>query len=284
MRNRKAQVKLGLVALMSVFVLAGCVFQTAYDKLDWATVFTINRYVSLESAQKEATRADMRQLLRWHKQNEIPKLKRVMETIDAKPSAQTSAALLAAQWDLIEASMWRTYDELEPYAYRFLRSLDQEQSQELLTYLRKKYQKRIDKYSKRSQEENRKRDLKNFSELVEYWIGDLNAEQKTILKNWSVDTQRNYSLEVAQYMLAQVNQFARIFEPHPDEAAYRKTFAAQYAKAKTGMPAKLQQGLNANKKGKAEVLSQLLKTLTPKQEREYRSRLDEWQDNFTFED
>lgn len=274
--------KAWLASIVAIFIFTGCVFQTTYNQLDWATVFTIDRYVSLTSAQKKTTEADMVKLLTWHKANEIPKLKKVMETIDSYPSSQITPAQLYGQWEAIESSLWRTYYQLEPYAYTFLTSLDDDQADELLTYLNKKYQKRVDKYKKRSQKDKDKRDLKNFTELVEYWIGDLTDQQTELLKQWVKNTQHNYSQEVAQYMLDTIANFDSVFDKHPDEAAYRQQFSKIYQQAQLGMPASLEQGLLSNKKGKAEVLSQILHTLTPKQEKKYRKRLKEWRDNFTF--
>lgn len=273
-----------LLVVTSILLLAGCVFQTAYKQLDWATVMMLDRYVDLKSSQKDLTKANMQKLLAWHKQNEIPKLKALIQNVQAKPTNEITSSLLLAQWETLEASMWRTYDELEPYAYTFLRDLDKEQQAELLEYLNKKYQKRIDKYKKRSQEDRDERDLTNFSELVEYWVDDLTKEQEAILKQWGETKQHNYSLEVARYMLDEVGKFSSVVFNHElSEEDAKAKFAKVYADAKNIQPASLKNGLESNKQGKAEVLAQVLQTLTPKQEKYFRKRLAMWEDNFTIE-
>lgn len=169
-----------LITLAATVMLSGCSFMRAgYDRLDWLTLVWTDRYMDFSSEQKEALRPQLKQLLAWHRQNELPAYLSLIET-KLEPLLQKDEIAPAEWLELMDLLKLR-YDALARRAGEQAEPLVGSLEADQIAALKASYEKSNVKFRKKhldpSLQEIREKRAEDFAELIDDWIGKLSDAQ-----------------------------------------------------------------------------------------------------------
>jgi hypothetical protein len=178
-----------VLILAFAFVLVGCSStKLAYRYADWGIVWWVEDYVSLTSGQKQQLNSDIEQLRQWHCSTELPRYQAWLDELESDlangPPDQATIAYHQQQLfrffpSLLERAM--------PVATNLLSSLTDEQVRELADNMAQSQQEMEEEFLADSPEATAEARAERTAERVERWLGELNREQRNILRQWSAN-------------------------------------------------------------------------------------------------
>ena len=172
----------GALAL-SLFGLGGCsLIETTYNQSPFLLQWWLDRQLDLDSQQKHQLKGDLRTLLAWHRQNQLPQVvQSVQGLIDIAPNDLTSAQTCAFQNEV-----WQSLPVLAQQAggvlARTALTLRGEQILHLRQYLEEDNIKWREEWLDGNEEDRLQRRLKRSLERVEDYYGSLDSGQKNLLR------------------------------------------------------------------------------------------------------
>lgn len=178
--------RLWLSALALLF-FAGCSStKLAYRYADWGVVWWVEDYIPLTSEQKSQLIADLDNLRQWHCSSELPRYQAWLDELEAdlasgSPDVDTieyhQSQLLGFVPDLL--------DRATPVAVNLLQSLTDAQVEALAEAMAENQRELEEEMLTGSAAETAVARAERTEERVERWLGDLNAEQQTLVRSWS---------------------------------------------------------------------------------------------------
>ncbi len=189
MAGRRLSTLLRLVAitLTAALVLAGCSStKMAYRYADWGVVWWVEDFVNLDRDQKRQLNQDLDALRQWHCSAELPRYSAWLEELEADvasgpPDVDTityhQQRLMDFVPDLLNKSL--------PVAVNLLQSLSDEQVDELAQNMVRDQEELEQEMLAGDADETAKARADRTAERVERWLGDLNAEQQSLVQQWS---------------------------------------------------------------------------------------------------
>lgn len=175
-RIRKCLQVLLLTALCLCF--SSCSNTFIYNQLDWLIPWYLGDYVDLDRTQRKDFRARLRELQRWHRNEELARYIVLLERIDADLDRTLSGTDVESWANALEAA----YDRLEartlPIAFRLGGQLSNRQMDEFLENLAKEQTELEEKYLQRTDEEYREDTSESFRDAFEDVFGRLNQAQR----------------------------------------------------------------------------------------------------------
>ncbi len=189
MAGRRLSTLLRLVAitLTAALVLAGCSStKMAYRYADWGVVWWVEDFVNLDRDQKRQLNQDLDALRQWHCSAELPRYSAWLEELEADvasgpPDVDTityhQQRLMGFVPDLLNKAL--------PVAVNLLQSLSDEQVDELVQNMVRDQEELEQEMLAGDADETAQARADRTAERVERWLGDLNAEQQSLVQQWS---------------------------------------------------------------------------------------------------
>lgn len=176
-----------VLILVFAFALAGCSStKLAYRYADWGIVWWVEDYVSLTADQKQQLNSDLGQLRQWHCSAELPRYQSWLNELesDLSNSPVDQATVQYHQQQLVDFFP-SLIEQATPVAVNLLSSLSDEQVAELASNMAQNQREMEDEFLADSPEATEQARAERTAERVERWLGDLNSEQRDIVRQWS---------------------------------------------------------------------------------------------------
>jgi len=175
------------VFCIALLVLAGCSStKMAYRYADWGVVWWVEDYVTLTDSQKTRLYQDLDDFRTWHCATELPRYRRWLDTLAEDVQQQTlSSPALAGHQQQLQDFFTPLVDRTIPIASRLLASLSDAQVRELSESMAERQQDMRDEYLNENAAATAEARAQRSTERLERWFGDLNGEQRAIVRRWS---------------------------------------------------------------------------------------------------
>lgn len=187
--NRNLRNFLNPLVLLLVITLVGCSStKLAYRYADWGIVWWVEDYVSLTADQKLQLNNDIEQLRQWHCSAELPRYQAWLDELESDvsdaPPDQTTVNYHQQQLFSFFPSL---LEQATPVAMNLLSSLNDEQVEELAKNMAQSQQEMEEEFLADSPEATAEARAERTAERVERWLGELNREQRDIVRQWSAN-------------------------------------------------------------------------------------------------
>jgi hypothetical protein len=176
------------IAIVLVLAIAGCSSaKLAYRYADWGTVWWMENYVSLTGAQQQALEQGVRDFRQWHCSRELPRYERWLSTViaDANSALLTNSARMEFHQEQLLALLPAITERATPMVVAFLKTLSDEQVQELAANMADRQQELEQDLLKRSPEATASARAERTAERLESWLGDFSDDQYFRIQRWS---------------------------------------------------------------------------------------------------
>lgn len=176
-----------LLTLLCATLLNGCSRATlVYRNLDMVVPWTLNDYLDLDHRQKDELRERLREHLAWHCSTQLPELLANLEQLERETAGgQLDRRDLEPQYRGVRDAMHSIAVEITPTATDLLRALSDEQVAELRGALEENREEYRDKYLAPPLERQIRERAERMQERLQYWFGQLNADQRQRVLLWS---------------------------------------------------------------------------------------------------
>jgi hypothetical protein len=176
------------ITIVLVLAIAGCSSaKLAYRYADWGTVWWMENYVSLTGAQQQALEQGVRDFRQWHCSRELPRYERWLSTViaDANSALLTNSARMEFHQEQLLALLPAITERATPMVVAFLKTLSDEQVQELAVNMADRQQELEQDLLKRSPEATASARAERTAERLESWLGDFSDDQYFRIQRWS---------------------------------------------------------------------------------------------------
>jgi hypothetical protein len=176
------------ITIVLVLAIAGCSSaKLAYRYADWGTVWWMENYVSLTGAQQQALEQGVRDFRQWHCSRELPRYERWLSTViaDANSALLTNSARMEFHQEQLLALLPAITERATPMVVAFLKTLSDEQVQELAANMADRQQELEQDLLKRSPEATASARAERTAERLESWLGDFSDDQYFRIQRWS---------------------------------------------------------------------------------------------------
>ncbi|HCA35470.1 MAG TPA: DUF3549 domain-containing protein, partial [Gammaproteobacteria bacterium] len=173
-----------VLILVLAFGLVGCSStKVAYRYADWGIVWWVEDYVSLTADQKQQLNNDIAQLRQWHCSAELPRYQAWLDELESdvsnNPPDQATVEYHQQQLFSFFPSL---LERATPVATNLLSSLSDEQVQELADNMAQSQREMEEEFLADSPEATAEARADRTAERVERWLGELNSEQRNIVR------------------------------------------------------------------------------------------------------
>lgn len=178
-----------VLILAMAFAMVGCSStKLAYRYADWGIVWWVEDYVSLTADQKRQLNNDLQKLQQWHCRAELPRYQAWLDELESDlADGPPDHATVSYHQQQLFSFFPSLLERATPVATNLLSSLSDEQVKELAENMAKSQQEMEEEFLADSPEATAEARAERTAERVERWLGDLNGEQRDILRQWSVD-------------------------------------------------------------------------------------------------
>ena len=273
-----------VVALLAAAALASCSSATmtrlaysnaalAYSNFGPALAWTVDDYVDMNDAQEAWVKERATRLMQWHRKEELPRARRILEGMLAKADGAFSTEELAVLQADARGFYLRFMGRLAPDMAEFLATTDAGQLGRIENKLAKDNREFLKESVHGTPEERRRRRMHRFLTHLEAWTGPLDDAQLEIVKAAYRDTPdfTPDMLGERRYRQGEVLALVRARTPRAEmEAQLKRLFVdvedwrrPEYREAVRARDAKMQ-----------EAVAAISATLTPKQRASVRSRIE----------
>jgi hypothetical protein len=176
------------ITVVLVLALAGCSSaKLAYRYADLGTVWWVEDYVSLDSDQEKVLKQGIRDFRQWHCSRELPRYELWLSTViaDANSAGLTDSARVAFHQEQLLALLPALTEKAAPIVVAFLKTLSDEQVQELAANMADRQQELELDLLKGTPEATASARAERTAERLESWLGDFDDDQYFRIQRWS---------------------------------------------------------------------------------------------------
>jgi hypothetical protein len=178
---------------LSVVLLAGCASSMltrltysnaslAYNNLTPMLTWTVDGYLDLKDVQEDWVRARLAGMVEWHRKEELPGLRRYLESALAKAGAPFTADEVAPFWRELRGHYYKVVEHAMPDLAELLLGLDAEQANQLEGKFADDNTKFQHDSLRGTPDERRKKRTRRFLDHLEAWVGTLDDEQRELVE------------------------------------------------------------------------------------------------------
>ncbi|MEZ9060238.1 DUF6279 family lipoprotein [Vibrio pelagius] len=174
-----------LAVILASLATFGCATKFAYNNIDWFIISYIEDLVPLSSAQESELESRLQDLQQWHKSTQLPLYIQQLNNIQRQKRQSITADFIQQQGNEIRTHIRTIVTEFSPDLYALSLQLSPEQDQEFLKNFKAKQQEYYDERLSLDDKAAREFYSERLRKRMERWLGDINSEQDTIIKNWA---------------------------------------------------------------------------------------------------
>ena len=171
--------------LLLCLLLTGCATRVIYYWLDSAIVWQLDDYFSLDRSQKKLLDSEVKGLMAWHRQHELPIYARDLDALAKAVASPMSPVQVEYHLDKVQGSLTRTLENAIPRTVRLARTLTDAQVAHFMTDRVKRQQERQHDFATESREEMLKGFREKMNERLRFWIGRVKPAQEPLIAQWA---------------------------------------------------------------------------------------------------
>jgi hypothetical protein len=160
----------------------------AYSNLGSAIAWTVDDYVDMNDAQEAWVKERAARLVDWHRNEELPRARRVLQDLLASADGPFKADRLATLQLELRAHYQRAMGRLAPDMAEFLATVDAGQLARIEKKMAEDNRQFVKESVRGTPEDRRKRRLGRFLNHLEAWTGPLGEEQRGVIEKAYRDT------------------------------------------------------------------------------------------------
>jgi len=267
--------KRSLVLLTCLFLLNGCATKLAYNFLDWATLWYIERYVNLDSQQKDYAKNYLKKFHQWHRSTQLTQYADYLEGLkDRLTTGKLTGRQIHDETDDLQIYLDRCIDYLTPLFIELAATLNDEQVLELMENLakdRKDYQKDYIDISTEKLHKTRIEDLTDNLRLG--GIGGYSRTQKKLMQQWTESLIPFEALTLKQQEIW-ANELKAALDNRGNREQLEKTLRRLLFVHTDNWDAELEKRMDTNQEITYDALATLMNSLSPKQQNKMLKKLD----------
>lgn len=256
--------------------LAGCTTKLAYNYLDWAMIWKVERLVSLDAEQKQQTKQALQEFHVWHRKTQLVQyaqyLDQLAKRVDQGP---ITAEEIHAETDKIQLLLAQSLTHILPDISRVLRTLSDQQVSELLASLTEEREEYVEEHIEISEKKRLKKRQKDLEKHLTRWLGKLTRQQKQRLNTWSEIIEPYEQLSAKQQSLLQT-QIAKVLAQRANEDALQNGLKEMMFYRTDNWDPELAAVLDRNQVRTYQLIAAVLNSRTEKQHAKLSSELDKY--------
>ncbi|MGY3929616.1 Uncharacterised protein [Aeromonas encheleia] len=171
--------------LLLCLLLTGCATRVIYYWLDSAIVWQLDDYFSLDRSQKKLLDSEVKGLMAWHRQHELPIYARDLDALAKAVASPMSPVQVEYHLDKVQGSLTRTLENAIPRTVRLASTLTDAQVAHFMTDRVKRQQERQHDFATESREEMLKGFREKMNERLRFWIGRVKPAQEPLIAQWA---------------------------------------------------------------------------------------------------
>lgn len=273
---------LRMVLLLSLaLVIGGCTTKLAYNYLDWAITWKVQRFVSLEGEQKEQTKQAIQKFHSWHRETQLPQYAAYLTSLQGRLNAgKLSAADIHAETDKIQLLLDQSLEYVLPDAVAVLNQLSQAQTEELLRNIAEEREEYVEEYVDISTKEQWQKRYDKFNKHFKDWLGKRNKKQIKQIKAW-VKSIEPYAAQTAKQQEVWEQQIAKVLAQRDDKEALEKGLRTLMFYRTDNWDKELKGIMDRNQERTYSLIADLLNNMSDKQRQHLNKKIDDFVQIFT---
>ena len=172
------------VLLLSL-LLVGCSTRVIYYWLDSAIIWQLDDYFALSSSQKQLLNREVKGLMGWHRQHELPRYAEDLDVLAKAVASPMSPAQVSANLTAMQQSLTRTLENTIPRTVRLARTLTDPQVARFMDDRVKRQQERQRDFATESKEQMLAGFRDKLNKRLEFWIGEVKPAQAPLVAQWA---------------------------------------------------------------------------------------------------
>lgn len=196
------------IAVFLLCSLAGCSLLYSYSNIDRFIRWSLDDYISWDSAQDNQLRTRLAAQFEWHQKTQLPRYRDWLESIDRMLDDDVDVVKLGAAADQLQA-FWQdmaahSADDIRAQ----LASLSDNQVSDLIDNLQEKQADLKNEYDDMTPAALVKKRKREMTKTIKYWLGTVDKHQTELIDAWAqklpdsrshwLDNRERWSRELAQ--------------------------------------------------------------------------------------
>jgi hypothetical protein len=178
--------------LLAAFAVAACSSATftrlaynnaalAYSNLGPMLTWIVDDYVDLDGAREDWVRVRIDRVLAWHRAEELPRYRALLETMLAKSARPFEVQDIAAHQKELRSAYYRVVAQVLPDTAEFISTMDAFDVEHMEKRFDQENRRFVRDSVKGTPEERLERRRERFAGHLESWVGRLTPEQRALI-------------------------------------------------------------------------------------------------------
>jgi hypothetical protein len=183
-----------VAVLLAIFVIAGCSSATftrlaynnaalAYSNLGPMLTWMVDDYVDIHGTREDWVRERVDRVLAWHRSEELPRYRALLETMLAKSERPFVVEDIAAHQRALRLAYHRVLAQVIPDTAEFIAGMGAADVDHMERKFAEDNRRFVKESTRGTPEERLERRVKRFSGHLESWVGRLTPEQRQLIAN-----------------------------------------------------------------------------------------------------
>lgn len=264
------------VVLLLLVALSACTTKMAYNFLDWAIEWKVQRLVKLHGEQKVLTKKAIQDFHHWHRTTQLPQYADYLRALQARLNDQpVSAKDIHAETDKIQLLVDQSVEKVLPDAAQVLTTLSDEQVKELLASVAEERDEYKDEYVDPSTRKRQKTYYKKFLKHAQDWLGPLSSEQKDKVETWSKSLEPFEELNLQQQKIWEEKLAEILAKRQNTDTLLEGLKTLMFHRTDDWQP-ELEKILDRNQAMSYELIAELLNELDEKQREHMNKKIEDY--------
>ena len=153
----------------------------AYSNLGPMLTWIVDDYVDLDGSREDWVRVRIDRVLAWHRTEELPRYRTLLETMLAKSARAFEPGDIASHQGELRAAYHRLVAQVIPDTAEFISTLEPAEVEQMERKFAEDNRRFVRESVKGTPEERLERRVRRFLGHLESWVGKLTAEQKALV-------------------------------------------------------------------------------------------------------
>lgn len=256
--------------------LSACTTKMAYNFLDWAIEWKVQRLVKLHGEQKLMTKRAIKDFHQWHRATQLPQYAEYLQQLQKRLNAGPwTGEEIHAETDKIQLLVDLSVERALPDAAEVLATLSDAQVKELLASVAEERDEYKEDYVDISERKRQKKYYKEFLKHAQDWLGPLSSAQKKQIEKWSESLQPFETLNLQQQKIWE-DTLAEILVKRADKNALLEELKGLMFHRTDNWQPELEQILDYNQKISYELVAELLNGMSEQQRKHLNKKISEY--------
>lgn len=173
----KCNIKNGLLAILSSFLLSACSFSFIYNNLDWWSNWYLDDYVTLNPEQQQIFDNAFDGLHAWHRQTQLREYYLQLTALKKQVNAGISENELNAHLSTLKNHWFVVREKAKPQLISLTHTLSKDQRKQVIDEIENINKERIEERDELTKAQWYKEECKERQKQFKKWLGRLTKEQ-----------------------------------------------------------------------------------------------------------